>query len=104
METAGQRLIHSLEEALEYVQGNHKTARVSHIKRLKGVEIPDVVNVKGIREKLELSQAEFSAKFGINLNTLKNWEHGRRAPDVTTKAYLYAISRNAALVEKALYS
>ncbi len=51
-----------------------------------------------------MSQVEFSARFGINLSTLRNWEYGRRIPDLTTKTYLYAISRNAELVEKALYS
>ncbi len=104
METAGQRLIKSLQEALEHAQGNPKAARISSEKKLKRVKIPEILNVKDIREHLKMSQAEFAARFGINLNTLKNWEHGRRVPDIATKAYLYAISRNAELVEKALYS
>jgi len=102
--TKGQRLAHSLQEALEYAKGNSKTARASHVERLKKVEIPDFLNTKEIREQLKMSQAEFAARFGINLNTLRNWEHGRRVPDLATKSYLYAISRNAELVEKALHS
>jgi putative transcriptional regulator len=104
IETAGQRLVKSLEEAIEYAEGASNTARVSHVERLKKIQIPEVMNIKEIREHLKMSQAEFSARFGINLSTLKNWEHGRRFPDLTTKAYLYAISRNADLVEKALAS
>ncbi|WP_165380351.1 helix-turn-helix domain-containing protein [Candidatus Finniella inopinata] len=103
--TTGQRLIDSLQEALDYAKGSStREAKVSHVERLKKIEIPDLLNAKEIREQLKMSQAEFSARFGINLNTLRNWEHGRRAPDLATKSYLYAISRNAELVEKALHS
>ena len=59
-------------------------------------------DVRDIRESLEMSQAEFAARFGINLGTLRNWEHGRRVPDIATKTYLHVISQNAGLVEKAL--
>lgn len=57
-------------------------------------------DVKDIRKSLEMSQAAFAARFGINLSTLRNWEHGRRVPDIATKAYLHVISQNAELVEK----
>jgi putative transcriptional regulator len=104
MKTVGQRLIQSLQEALDHAQGNSKIVRTSHVEKLRRVEIPEVLDVKEIRDHLKMSQAEFAARFGINLNTLRNWEHGRRIPDIATKSYLYAISRNAELVEKALYS
>jgi len=51
-----------------------------------------------------MSQAEFAARFLFNLNTLRNWEHGRRIPDMATKAYLYAISKNGELIEQVLHS
>jgi DNA-binding transcriptional regulator YiaG len=105
METiTGQRLIQSLQEALGHAQGNTEVVRTSHVERVEKINLPEILDVKEIREHLKMSQVEFSARFGINLSTLRNWEYGRRIPDLTTKTYLYAISRNAELVEKALYS
>ncbi len=39
--------------------------------------------IKALRARLGLSQREFSAMFGINMHTLRNWEQGRRRPDRT---------------------
>lgn len=50
-------------------------------------------NAKQIRERLALSQASFSGRFGIPLATVKNWEQGRRAPDQPTNVLLYLISQ-----------
>lgn len=40
------------------------------------------MNIKSIREDLKMSQAEFAEHFGINIDTLQNWEQGRsRTPE-----------------------
>jgi putative transcriptional regulator len=104
METAGNRLIQSLGETLDHAKGKSKAAIVSHVEKVKKVEIPASLIVREIREHLNMSQAEFAARFLFNLNTLRDWEHGRRVPDVATKAYLYAISKNAELIEQVLHS
>lgn len=49
------------------------------------------VRPKEVREHLKMSQKEFSASFGIPLNTLQNWEQGRRIPDATAISYLKTI-------------
>jgi len=36
------------------------------------------IDVKGLRERLELTQAEFSRMIGVSIKTLQNWEQGRR--------------------------
>ena len=33
--------------------------------------------IKAIREDLGMSQSQFSEHYGINVNTLQNWEQGR---------------------------
>lgn len=33
--------------------------------------------IKAIREDLGMSQSQFSEHFGINIDTLQNWEQGR---------------------------
>ena len=42
---------------------------------------PSPEEIKGIRKKLRLTQAEFAEKFRIDLTTLRNWEQGRRHPE-----------------------
>ena len=40
------------------------------------------MDIKKIREDLGMSQSQFAEHFGINLNTLQNWEQGRsRTPE-----------------------
>jgi DNA-binding transcriptional regulator YiaG len=42
---------------------------------------PPEPDLKRIRERLGLSQAEFSIRFGLELDTVQNWEQGRTRPD-----------------------
>jgi putative transcriptional regulator len=58
--------------------------------------------VKVIRRALHLSQQEFSEKFQIPLETLRQWEEGRAEPDAATRSYLRVIARNPAAVAEAL--
>jgi len=51
-----------------------------------------------------MSQAEFARAFCINLRTLQEWEHGRRTPDATTRAYPAVIAKNREAVLDALAS
>lgn len=68
------------------------------------IVLPDEVNVKSIRSKMGMSQAEFARAFCINPRTLQDWEQGRRKPDATTRAYLAVISKNRKAVLDALAS
>ena len=36
--------------------------------------------VRRVRQRLGLSQAQFSAKIGVSLETIRNWEQGKRNP------------------------
>ena len=44
--------------------------------------------VKQIRNKMDLSRAQFSALMGISRRTLENWEQDRRFPSGPAKALL----------------
>jgi putative transcriptional regulator len=66
--------------------------------------LPDQVDVKRIRTKAGMSQAEFARAFCINPRTLQEWEQGRRKPDATTRAYLAVIAKNREAVLGALAS
>jgi putative transcriptional regulator len=75
--------------------------------RLAGVAAisPDSapVDVKGTRTGLGLTQEQFALRFGLDLDALRNWEHGRRAPDTATRSYLRAIGNDPAAIEAALW-
>lgn len=45
-------------------------------------------DVKGLRERMKLSQPRFAAMLGISLGTLRNWEQGRRKPEGPARALL----------------
>lgn len=69
---------------------------------VRTVDVPDPVDVRALRSKLGLSQAEFAAQYGISQRTLQEWEQGRTRPDSAVRAYLTVIERNPQAVIEAL--
>jgi putative transcriptional regulator len=49
-----------------------------------------------------LSQQEFSRKIGVPLETIRNWEQGKRAPTGAAKALLRILDRSPELALLAL--
>ena len=47
-----------------------------------------------LRERLGLTQDEFSATYRIPVVTLRDLEHRRKNPDETARAYLIVIDRD----------
>ena len=95
---AGSRIVASLKEAVDWVEGNQlKDSGV----RVTTVDVP-TVDVRATRKKLGLSQARFASKFGFQTATLKNWEQGRTRPDGPARVLLAVIARHPDAVEDAL--
>jgi DNA-binding transcriptional regulator YiaG len=63
--------------------------------------VPEV-DVKKIREEQQLSQSEFAQLYGLELNTVKNWEQGRYEPDGPAKVLLSVINSHPSAVIDAL--
>ena len=93
----GMELERSAEEILAHLNGDVRLPT-------RRIVLPDEVDVKRIRTKAGMSQAEFSRAFCINPRTLPEWEQGRRKPDATTRAYLAVIAKNREAVLDALVS
>jgi putative transcriptional regulator len=93
----GLTLEQSAKEILAHVKGETKLPT-------RRIVLPDEVDVKRIRIKAGMSQAEFARAFCINPRTLQEWEQGRRRPDATTRAYLAVIAKNRGAVLDALAS
>jgi len=66
------------------------------------VHVPERIDVKAIRTKLDMTQEEFAGRFGFSVNTLRHWEQGSRQPEGPTRAYLLVIDRAPKAVQKAL--
>jgi putative transcriptional regulator len=66
------------------------------------VHIPENINVKAIREKMGLSQSSFANRFGLSIYALRNWEQGKRQPDLAARAYLKVIEKEPDIVTRVL--
>lgn len=93
--TAGSRIIASLREAVDWVEGKDVPIRVTT------VDVP-AIDVRAMRRRLGLSQAAFATKFGFQPATLRNWEQGRTRPDGPARVLLAVIARHPDAVEDAL--
>ena len=87
-------MIESAKQALAFAQGEREHGCVAHV--------PAAIDVKAIREKISLSQAEFAKLFGLSKRTLEHWEHGRRVPSGPARAFLAVIAREPEAVRRAL--
>ena len=61
----------------------------------------EVVDIRGLRERLRLSREQFALRYGFEVETLRNWETGRRDLDATARSYLRAIAHSPEEVEQA---
>lgn len=53
----------------------------------------DAVYTKGIRARVNLTQAEFAARIGVPIETVRNWEQGKRSPRGPARALLKMIDQ-----------
>lgn len=60
------------------------------------------VDVKAIRERLSLTQAEFATTFHLSLTTIQAWEQGQSLPDPVARTLLRVIERDPEAVKNAL--
>jgi len=90
----GERLIKGMQQAVNFAQGKEVPGMRVHI--------PEVYDARKIRKRMKLSQAQFAERFGFSLDSLQNWEQGRRIPDGAARTLLMVISREPKAVERAL--
>jgi putative transcriptional regulator len=58
--------------------------------------------LKDLRAQLNMTQEEFSGRFGIPLGTLRDWEQGVSSPDSSARTLLRVIAREPEAVLRAL--
>jgi DNA-binding transcriptional regulator YiaG len=73
-----------------YTDEEVKAIREGHGAEVKAARMAR--EVKAIRERLELSQAEFAKLIQVNVRTLQNWEQGHRHPTGPAAALLKLVN------------
>jgi putative transcriptional regulator len=53
----------------------------------------DAVYAKAVRAGTKLTQMEFAARIGVPIETVRNWEQGKRSPRGPARALLKVIER-----------
>jgi putative transcriptional regulator len=71
---------------------------------VRATALPDAaIDVRAIRDRLGLTQEQFAVRYGLDIDAVRNWEHGRRTPDTAAQSYLRAIGSAPDAVEAALW-
>nr|WP_318384452.1 NadS family protein [uncultured Enterobacter sp.] len=87
------RLTQSMAQMNDIIDGTREPARTFEI---------DALEIKAIRQASGLSQAKFANLIAVSVDTLKNWEQGRRNPTGPARALLRAIAKDPINVISAL--
>jgi len=87
-------LMQGVREAGDYLRsGGKSTARVDKI---------SADSIAAVRAKLGFSQAQFARAFGISIDTLQNWEQGRRRPSGPAKVLLRLAAKHPEAILEAV--
>jgi putative transcriptional regulator len=92
--TVGQDLIEGMNLVLAHQRGKLELEQV----------LPKPIDVKAIRKRVKMSQAEFAKAYRISKRALQEWEQGGRQPDSAARAYLTVIAKEPTVVRRALAS
>lgn len=60
----------------------------------------ELVDLRALRQRLHLSQAQFAERYGFATASVSNWEQGRRLPDRSTRLLLQLIEAQPDLVAR----
>jgi len=86
-------LVDSIKEAGKISMGKQRPSRVFRY---------DAVDVKKLRASVGVSQSEFAHMIGVSVDTVQNWEQGRRVPRGPARALLRVFEANPKEVVAAL--
>jgi len=62
----------------------------------------EAIRARRLRGALDMTQIEFAQWIGVSVNTVRNWEQGKRAPSGAAAALLRLIEAMPAEVARAL--
>lgn len=89
------RLVAGLEDVRVHVATGRFAGRISEVEVGAG-------DIRAVRERSGLTQAQFAETFGIGLGTLQKWERGERRPSGAAKSLLRVMQADLPAVVRAL--
>lgn len=89
----GKRIIAGANDALAHAKGLPSGVVV---------RAPRDIDVKAIRARQKLSQSAFAARYGFTLDSVQNWESGRRMPTGAARILLAIIDQEPSAVMRVL--
>jgi putative transcriptional regulator len=96
MTNAFKSMQQGLTEAIAYAKT--KDTKTTGVKLYQ----PHVVNVSYLRQRLNMTEEQFAARFGFSVSTLRHCERGDRSPRGASLVLLNVIDRNPTAVLQAL--
>ena len=87
------RLMESLDEVRTHVRTGRFAGRIT--------DFP-ADDIRSLRTRSGMTQAQFAATFGIGLGTLQKWERGERRPSGAAQSLLRVMQADTPAVVKAL--
>ncbi len=93
---AAEKILAGMDDVIAWSKGDKKSARLVTWKA------PSHVDVRSIRGRLNMSQREFAACFGLPLAALRNWEQDKRVPNTSARVLLTIIDLETDAVKRAL--
>lgn len=92
--TRFEELVASLGEVRDHVAGRRFAGRIT--------EAFSAQDIRALRTRSGLTQAQFAATFGIGLGTLQKWERGERRPSGAAKSLLLVMQADMPAVVQVL--
>jgi putative transcriptional regulator len=91
---AGSKILAAIEEATELLRSKGLESKRLTVRTYKVVPAPRAYkpeDVKRVRELLGASQAVLARFLGVNINTVRSWEQGKRPPQPIACRFLSEI-------------
>jgi putative transcriptional regulator len=91
MKSAFDKIATGLVDAIAFANGDESRGRVAK-----------PVDVRALREAVQMTQDEFAREFRLPIGTVRDWEQHRREPDTGSRLYLSMIGADPKAVRKIL--
>jgi DNA-binding transcriptional regulator YiaG len=97
--SAGSRILAAIDEATELLRSEGLKSKRLTVRTYRLPPAPRDYrpeDVKRVRELLGLSQAVLAGFLGVNVNTVRSWEQGKRPPQPIARRFLAEIEADPA--------
>ena len=93
-------LLESMQDAGEILRGTKRASRMWSVEAGRRMQTKE--DVQFLRQKFGVSQSAFAKLMGVSVNTLQNWEQGRRQPTGSARILLTIAYRQPSLFRETL--